>query len=107
MRAANYILCLVLGGRNYPLEGISVALYTWIPSFDVIYLCLGSMMPWPQHAPYTDPLRVMMCGGSTPGPGIALDNCVHIAPDTPGATWTLERMVSHDSFFVHRQSQTF
>ncbi|KAF8346390.1 glyoxal oxidase N-terminus-domain-containing protein [Amanita rubescens] len=63
-----------LGGRNYPLE--------------------GSMMPWPQHAPYTDPLRVMMCGGSTPGPGIALDNCVHIEPDTPGATWTLERMPS-------------
>ncbi|KAF8346392.1 hypothetical protein F5887DRAFT_1073579 [Amanita rubescens] len=63
-----------LGGRNYPLE--------------------GSLMPWPQHAPYTDPLRVMMCGGSTPGAGIALDNCVHIEPDTPGATWTLERMPS-------------
>ncbi|KAF8346395.1 copper radical oxidase [Amanita rubescens] len=63
-----------LGGRNYPLE--------------------GSMMSWPLHAPYTDPLRIMMCGGSTPGAGIALDNCVHIEPDTPGATWTLERMPS-------------
>ncbi|KAK2464992.1 hypothetical protein APHAL10511_003068 [Amanita phalloides] len=63
-----------LGGRNYPLE--------------------GTMMPWPQHAPYTDPLRVMLCGGSTPGAGIALDNCVHMAPDTPNPTWTLERMPS-------------
>ena len=65
------------------------------------------MMPWPQHAPYTDPLLVMLCGGSTPGAEIALDNCVHIDPDTTGATWTLERMVSHDSVFVFRQSQTF
>ena len=56
------------------------------------------MMSWPQHAPYTDPLRIMMCGGSTPGAGIALDNCVHIEPDTPGATWTLERMVSQEAF---------
>ena len=107
MRAANFISCLVLGGRSYPFEGISAALYTCIPFFNVIYLYLGSMMPWPQHAPYTDPLRVMLCGGSTPGAGIALDNCVHIAPNAPGATWTVERMVSHDSVFVLRQSQTF
>ncbi len=32
MRAANYILCLVLGGRNYPLEGISAALYMYMNS---------------------------------------------------------------------------
>ena len=59
----------------------------------------GSMMPWFQYAPYTAPLRVMLCGGSTPS-GIALDNCVHIEPDTPNATWTLERMVSHVRAFV-------
>ena len=63
------------------------------------------MMPWPQHAPYTDPLRVMLCGGSTPYEGIALDNCVHMEPDTPGATWTLERMVSHVRVTVIRYAQ--
>ncbi|KAJ7905890.1 glyoxal oxidase N-terminus-domain-containing protein [Mycena leptocephala] len=42
------------GGRTYPLEGAAVM--------------------FPQHAPYTDPLEVLVCGGSTPGPGIALDN---------------------------------
>jgi hypothetical protein len=35
-----------LGGRTYPFEGTSVIL--------------------PQHAPYSDPLTVMVCGGSTP-----------------------------------------
>ncbi|KAF8621386.1 hypothetical protein AX15_007842 [Amanita polypyramis BW_CC] len=63
-----------LGGRTYPLE--------------------GSMMPFPQHAPYTDPLRILLCGGSTPGAGIALDNCVSIQPEVNNATWTLERMPS-------------
>ena len=63
-----------LGGRTYPLEGAAVIL--------------------PQHAPYTDPITVMVCGGSTPGPGIALDNCVSISPEAPDATWTLERMPS-------------
>jgi len=28
------------------------------------------MVLFPQHAPYTDPLRVLICGGSTPGPGV-------------------------------------
>jgi hypothetical protein len=65
---------LVLGGRTYPLQGAAVM--------------------FPQHAPYTDPLEVLVCGGSTPGPGTALDNCVSIQPEAESATWTLERMVS-------------
>ncbi|KAJ7659245.1 copper radical oxidase [Mycena polygramma] len=63
-----------LGGRTYPLEGAAVML--------------------PQHAPYTDPLEVLICGGSTPGPGTALDNCVSIQPEVENATWVLERMPS-------------
>ena len=55
---------------------------------------LGSAVPLPQFAPYTDPLEILICGGSTIGAGLALDNCVTIAPEAPNATWTLERMVS-------------
>ncbi|KAF9265003.1 WSC-domain-containing protein [Marasmius fiardii PR-910] len=62
------------GGRTYPLE--------------------GAMLLFPQHAPYTDPLRVLICGGSTPGPAQVLDNCVSIAPEVANATWTIERMPS-------------
>ncbi|GJJ13871.1 hypothetical protein Clacol_008128 [Clathrus columnatus] len=60
------------GGRTYPLEGTAVIL--------------------PLHAPYTDPAEVLVCGGSTPGPGLALDNCVSIQPESDNATWALERM---------------
>lgn len=63
-----------LGGRTYPFEGTAMLL--------------------PQHAPYSDPLEVIICGGSTPGPEIALDNCVTIAPEKPNANWTVERMPS-------------
>ncbi len=63
-----------LGGRTYPLEGTAMTL--------------------PQHAPYTDPLTVVICGGSIPGPEYALDNCVSIQPEVTGANWTIERMVS-------------
>ena len=62
-----------LGGRTYPMEGTAVML--------------------PQHAPYTDPVTVLICGGSTPGAAIALDNCVSIQPEVENATWTIERMV--------------
>lgn len=65
------------GGRTYPMEGTAVIL--------------------PQHAPYTDPITVLVCGGSTPGPAIALDNCVSIQPDVENSTWTLERMVTLSS----------
>lgn len=66
-----------LAGRTYPFEGTAVLL--------------------PQIAPYTDPLKIMICGGSTPFQGFALDNCVTIAPDEPNADWTLERMVSQSN----------
>lgn len=62
------------GGRTYPLEGTAVLL--------------------PQHAPYTDPLGVLICGGSTDGPHNALDNCVSTYPDAAKPKWELERMPS-------------
>ncbi|KAI6128107.1 copper radical oxidase-like protein [Pisolithus croceorrhizus] len=63
-----------LAGRTYPMEGTAVLL--------------------PQHAPYTDPIEILICGGSTPGAAIALDNCVSIIPEASNPTWTLERMPS-------------
>ena len=63
-----------LGGRTYPLEGTSVLL--------------------PQKAPFTDPLEVLICGGSTEGIMNALDNCVSIRPDVADDEWILERMPS-------------
>ncbi|KAG6332530.1 hypothetical protein ID866_6559 [Astraeus odoratus] len=61
-------------GRTYPMQGTAVLL--------------------PQHAPYTDPIQVLICGGSTPGAGIALDNCISMAPEAQNPTWTIERMPS-------------
>jgi hypothetical protein len=61
-------------GRTYPFEGTSMLM--------------------PQHAPYSDPLEILICGGSNPGAAIALDNCVTIAPDAAEPKWTLERMPS-------------
>ena len=61
-------------GRTYPLEGAAVLL--------------------PQRYPFTDPLGVLMCGGSTIGVSNALDNCVSTYPDAPNPTWELERMPS-------------
>jgi hypothetical protein len=63
-----------MGGRTYPLEGTAVLL--------------------PQYAPYTEPLGVLICGGSTEGVSNALDNCVSIQPDAANPKWTLERMPS-------------
>ena len=51
----------------------------------------GTSVILPQHAPYTDPITVVMCGGSNFG--IALDNCVSIQPDSDFPTWEIERMV--------------
>ncbi|KAI9459290.1 glyoxal oxidase N-terminus-domain-containing protein [Boletus coccyginus] len=62
-----------LAGRTYPME--------------------GSAMLLPQHAPYTNPIQTLICGGSTPGAGNALDSCISIAPEAVNPTWTLERMV--------------
>ncbi|KAB8295124.1 hypothetical protein EYC80_007056 [Monilinia laxa] len=62
------------GGRNYPLEGAMVLL--------------------PQVYPFTDLLGVLICGGSTPGGGFAIDNCVSMQPEAENATWVIERMPS-------------
>ena len=62
-----------LAGRTYPMEGSAVF--------------------FPQYAPYTDPIEILVCGGSTLGAAIALDNCISIAPEAKNPTWTLERMV--------------
>lgn len=62
------------GGRSYQLQGTTVAL--------------------PQHAPYTDPIGVMACGGSTQNGGYSIDNCVSTQPEATNPTWTIERMVS-------------
>ena len=61
-------------GRTYPFE--------------------GTAMLMPQYAPYSDPLEILICGGSGPGVAIALDNCVTIAPEAANPEWTLERMPS-------------
>jgi hypothetical protein len=47
------------------------------------YLMEGTTMLLPQSAPYTDPLGVIICGGSTIGPEIALDNCASLQPEVP------------------------
>ncbi|KXN83001.1 Putative fungistatic metabolite, partial [Leucoagaricus sp. SymC.cos] len=61
-----------LAGRTYPLEGAAV--------------------PLPQHAPYTDPLEILICGGSTVGAAEVSDNCVSIQPEAAEPKWVLERM---------------
>ena len=65
-----------LSGRTYPLEGTTVM--------------------FPQYAPYTDPVTLLVCGGSgiDNQAGQALDNCVSIQPEVENAQWTIERMVS-------------
>lgn len=63
-----------LGGRTYPLEGTAVLL--------------------PQRGPDYSDFGVLVCGGSTPGPATALDNCVSTNPDATNPTWLLERMPS-------------
>ena len=61
-------------GRTYPFEGTSMLM--------------------PQYAPYTDPLQVMICGGSNVGAAIGTDNCVSIQPEAANPQWVIERMPS-------------
>lgn len=68
------------GGRTYQLEGTMVLL--------------------PQHAPYTDLLSVLICGGSTSGGGYPIDNCVSTQPEAANPVWTIERMV-RPAFPIH------
>ena len=60
-----------LAGRTYPMEGAAVL--------------------FPQSAPYTNPITILICGGSNFG--VALDNCVSIQPEVNNPTWVIERMV--------------
>ncbi|KAL8943818.1 MAG: hypothetical protein Q9216_000811 [Gyalolechia sp. 2 TL-2023] len=61
-------------GRTYPLEGAAMML--------------------PQEAPYSEPVTMLVCGGSTTGAATANDNCVSIQPENPSSNWTIERMPS-------------
>lgn len=63
-----------LAGRTYPLEGTAVLL--------------------PQYPPYSDPVTVLVCGGSANGNAMAIDNCVSTQPEIASPTWTIERMPS-------------
>jgi hypothetical protein len=51
----------------------------------------GAAVLFPQSAPYTDPVTMLVCGGSNFG--IALDNCVSMQPESNNPTWVIERMV--------------
>lgn len=53
----------------------------------------GTAMLIPQQAPYTDPVEVLICGGSTPAKD-GIDNCVRTHPEVPGEQWIIERMPS-------------
>jgi len=61
------------GGRTYPYSGATVIM--------------------PQHAPFTDPLEVLVCGGAT-SEQVGLETCVSIQPEVPGAQWVVEQMPS-------------
>lgn len=63
-----------LAGRTYPLEGTGVM--------------------FPQYPPYSDPVTILVCGGSSNGAAYAIDNCVSTQPEIAAPTWTLERMPS-------------
>ena len=60
------------------------------------YSLEGTMVLLPQYAPYTTPLGVLICGGSTSGnpAGLAIDNCISTQPEASNPTWLVERMVS-------------
>lgn len=60
-------------GRTYPYE--------------------ATMMLLPQYAPYTDPLGILVCGGSDRD-GKAIDNCVSTFPEASNPQWVIERMPS-------------
>lgn len=63
-----------IGGRVYPYSG----------AFTIM----------PIRYPYTDPMTVMICGGSTPRDQIGIDNCISIQPEASNPQWTIERTPS-------------
>lgn len=58
------------------------------------YQLQGSMVVLPQYAPFTAPVGVLACGGSTSNGGYAIDNCVSTQPEATNPVWTIERMPS-------------
>jgi hypothetical protein len=62
------------------------------------------MVLLPQYAPYTAPMGILVCGGSTSGPGSAIDNCVSTQPEAAAPTWTIERMVSSSPYLMFPNS---
>lgn len=52
------------------------------------------MILLPQYTPYKDPITILICGGTIPGPEIALDNCISTSPSLPSPVWEIERMPS-------------
>ncbi|EKD12599.1 copper radical oxidase [Drepanopeziza brunnea f. sp. 'multigermtubi' MB_m1] len=58
------------------------------------YQLQGSMVALPQYAPFTAPVGVLACGGSTSNGGYAIDNCVSTQPEAANPAWTIERMPS-------------
>lgn len=63
------------------------------PTAGRTYQLEGSMVLLPQYAPYSEPLGVLVCGGSTSGGGYAIDNCISTQPEAENPSWTIERMV--------------
>lgn len=65
------------------------------------YSLEGTMVLLPQYAPYTTPLGVLICGGSTSGnpAGLAIDNCISTRPEDANPTWLVERMVRYPLLF--------
>lgn len=51
------------------------------------------MVLLPQHAPYTDHLGVLVCGGASTGHR-GINNCISTQPGADNPTWTIERMPS-------------
>jgi hypothetical protein len=60
------------------------------------YQLEGTMVTLPQRWPFTDNMRVLICGGSTAvgDDGDPIDNCISTAPEDASPTWEIERMVS-------------
>jgi hypothetical protein len=58
------------------------------------YQLQGSMVALPQYAPFTEPLGILACGGSTSGGGFSIDNYISTQPEAANPVWTMERMVN-------------
>ncbi|KAG9240976.1 WSC domain-containing protein [Calycina marina] len=64
------------------------------PTAGRTYQLEGSFVTLPQVAPYDKNMEVLICGGSTTGAAVAIDNCITTAPEDVAPVWTIERMPS-------------